>query len=298
MPSEEQRRNQHAQSGDDIEVVVEDDEQKGREGDGGGLPETSSRAALKPHLSIKSVKQTGDSSDTPAAGSFNVDSATSGSADEETPDSEQHHPFHGTRGKADNEESEAVRETKAFLSKWKGKPGAKSPPRASDVEVAVASIGGFVGIGSVAALHFHLPFNEQVVIASFAASAVLLYGAPNAPLAQPRNFILGHYVSALTGIVLRFFLYHLLEDHSENLLGLFSGIGCGLSIFLMMMTKSLHPPGAATTLIVLWLKPDLIDWHGFWFLIFPLAPACAIMLLVALIVNNVPESKRYPQWWW
>ncbi len=39
-----------------------------------------------------------------------------------------------------------------------------------------------------------------LLIGSFGASAVLLYGGPRSPLAQPRNLIGGHLVSALVGV--------------------------------------------------------------------------------------------------
>jgi CBS-domain-containing membrane protein len=39
-----------------------------------------------------------------------------------------------------------------------------------------------------------------MIIGSFGASAVLIYGAIRSPLAQPRNLIGGHVISAVTQI--------------------------------------------------------------------------------------------------
>lgn len=39
-----------------------------------------------------------------------------------------------------------------------------------------------------------------LIIASFGASAVLVHSAVKSPLAQPRNLVLGHVVSAITGV--------------------------------------------------------------------------------------------------
>lgn len=40
----------------------------------------------------------------------------------------------------------------------------------------------------------------MMVIGSFGATAVLVYSAWQAPLAQPRNVIFGHVLSALVGV--------------------------------------------------------------------------------------------------
>ena len=42
-----------------------------------------------------------------------------------------------------------------------------------------------------------------IIVTSFGASAVLLFGVIESPLAQPRNFVLGHFVSALVGVCIR-----------------------------------------------------------------------------------------------
>ena len=77
----------------------------------------------------------------------------------------------------------------------------KRPPRVSLKEVSVSWVGGFLGIFTVEFLE-HLVHLEQqdilFLIGSFGASAVLLYGTPGVPLAQPRNLMCGHILSAFT----------------------------------------------------------------------------------------------------
>ena len=55
-------------------------------------------------------------------------------------------------------------------------------------------ISSFIGILAIS--YFHSDFLDDrdltLVIGSFGASAVLVYGAVNSPLAQPRNLIGGH----------------------------------------------------------------------------------------------------------
>src|SRR5258705_13683239 len=65
-------------------------------------------------------------------------------------------------------------------------------------------VGAFVGIGLIALFHSHiLPKSENIfLIGSFGASSVLVYGAIQSPLAQPRNLIGGHVISALVGVTI------------------------------------------------------------------------------------------------
>ncbi len=63
-------------------------------------------------------------------------------------------------------------------------------------------IGAFVGIFIIAYIQsLQLPSMENIfLIGSFGASSVLVYGAIQSPLAQPRNLIGGHVVSAIAGV--------------------------------------------------------------------------------------------------
>ena len=79
-----------------------------------------------------------------------------------------------------------------------------------------------------------------MIIGSFGASAVLIYGAIKSPLAQPRNLLGGHVFSALIGVT----CYQLLDSH----LWLAAAVAVATAIAFMHATKTLHPPGGATGL--------------------------------------------------
>ena len=72
-----------------------------------------------------------------------------------------------------------------FFRKMKG--NGRSAPRIPLVEVFWSWLGSFLGIAAVAALHWNWAQPEDLVmiIGSFGASAVLIYGAIAAPLALP-----------------------------------------------------------------------------------------------------------------
>jgi CBS-domain-containing membrane protein len=166
-----------------------------------------------------------------------------------------------------------------------------SPPGVSFPEVFWSWIGAFFGIGAVAYINYNLLSDSDLLmlIGSFGASAVLLYGAPKSPLAQPRNLVGGHVLSALIGVA----SYQMLAPH----LWLASALAVATAIAVMHLSKTLHPPGGATALIAV-MGSTKIYALGYLYAIFPVAAGACIMLLVALLVNNIPKTRRYPEFWW
>ncbi len=88
---------------------------------------------------------------------------------------------------------------------WRKMAGmTQSPPRVDWTEIFWSWLGSFLGIGAVAGLHYHFFEGTDLImiIGSFGASAVLIYGAIKSPLAQPRNLLGGHIISALIGVTM------------------------------------------------------------------------------------------------
>ena len=138
----------------------------------------------------------------------------------------------------------------------------------------------------VAVLHDILEDTDlTLVIGSFGASAVLVYGAVNSPLAQPRNLIGGHIISAIIGVI-SFKLF------SGNIL-FCSAFAVATSIFFMQLTLTLHPPGGATALIAV-IGSNQIHDLGFLYVLVPVTSGAFILLAIAIIVNNIPKHRHYP----
>ena len=176
-----------------------------------------------------------------------------------------------------------------YLEKMKG--DGQSPPRVSLAEVGWSWIGSFLGIAAVALLHYRLldQIGLLMLIGSFGASAVLVYGAVRSPLAQPRNLLGGHILSACIGVT----AHLLLGEH----LWLAAAVAVSTSIALMHLTKTLHPPGGATALIAV-IGGDSVYRLGYLYVLMPAALGAAVRLLVALIVNNIAKTRKYPEFWW
>jgi len=165
-----------------------------------------------------------------------------------------------------------------------------SPPRVSKEEMLWSWLGAFLGIAAVSWVN-HLFFEGldlSLMIGSYGASAVLVYGAVRSPLAQPRNLIGGHVLSAIVGVL----CWKLL---SQNM-WLAESVAVATSIALMHATRTLHPPGGATALIAVIGSPE-IHRMGYLYVLIPASIGPLILLAIALLVNNVPASRRYPEIW-
>lgn len=165
-----------------------------------------------------------------------------------------------------------------------------SPPRVSNAEIMWSSIGGFLGITAVVWVDRLFLAGTDLLLVSgpFGASAVLVYGAARSPFAQPRNLVGGHVISALVGVV----CWKLL--HQYPWLAQAMAVACAIA--LMHATRTLHPPGGATALIAV-IGSERIHDMGFLYVLLPATVGPLILLVVAVLVNNIPESRRYPEIW-
>ena len=136
---------------------------------------------------------------------------------------------------------------------------------------------GILAIYEITSLSGH-----PLLIGSFGASAVLLFDATDSPLAQPRNLVGGHLLSAGVAVIV------------VALFGstpLTMAIGVGLAIFVMNLTHTIHPPGGATALI------GVQGAVGPEFILLPVLAGALILLITAIFTNNVVYHRSYPKHW-
>ena len=63
----------------------------------------------------------------------------------------------------------------------------------------IAGVGASITIGFL--LYFETTFeNSTLIMAPFGATVVIVFGLPKSPLAQPKNVILGHLITAFIGV--------------------------------------------------------------------------------------------------
>jgi len=174
-----------------------------------------------------------------------------------------------------------------------------SPPAKKPVYIVWiwSFIGAFLGISLIQAVfgqaQYFIERGVPSIVASYGATAVLIYGAVDAPLAQPRSLFGGHFFGALTGICITK-LFHLLptEERFQDLLWLVGSLSCATSVVVMQVTGTTHPPAGATALLAA-LNTEIRDMG--WYYLPVVLLTSALALVVALITNNV--QRRYPVFW-
>ncbi|RAS75141.1 HPP family protein [Priestia endophytica] len=157
----------------------------------------------------------------------------------------------------------------------------KSPLKVNAKDVITGFMGGAITI-FILGLLTRFTYTP-LLIASFGASCVLAFGLWNSPLSQPRNIIGGHFISTLIGLV----VYHIIGNEPWSL-----ALGVGLAIGLMMLTKTTHPPAGADPIIV--ILGGSYTWE---YLFTPVLTGSIVIVLVALLINNLRSDRKYPVFW-
>lgn len=165
-----------------------------------------------------------------------------------------------------------------YFAKMKG--GGECPPRASFRLTMISWLGGVVAIAVVAYLAnaSHAP----LVLGSFGATCVLVFGFPDSPFSQPRNVIAGHFLASLVGLAFLIFL----GSHWWSM-----ALATGTAIAAMQLTRTVHPPAGSNPVIVMLTAPT---WN---FLLTPTLLGAVILVMVAVIFNNLPKERSYPKYW-
>ena len=118
------------------------------------------------------------------------------------------------------------------------------------------------------------------LITSFGSSMVLLYGYPESSFSQPKNIFFGHLLTSVIGII---FLYAVPLP-----ILLLIPFAVGFSIFLMILTKVVHPPAGANPIIVIMGSVSLD------YIINPIIIGSLIILAFGIILNRLILKKKYP----
>ncbi len=153
-------------------------------------------------------------------------------------------------------------------------------PRFSYPQVLLSWCGSFVGIALLAYLsaYSHYP----LIAAPMDATAVLVFGVPDSPLAQPRNVIGGNFWGALVSIL------------GVQLFGTapwVMAVAVATTIKLMKLTRTIHPPSGAVALVGVMSG---VSWN---FLFTPVLIGSVIIVLWTCVFNNLVPGRMYPRHW-
>lgn len=158
--------------------------------------------------------------------------------------------------------------------------GGACPEPARPAAALLGGLGTMLAIGFAAGLSEML--DAVLMMAPFGASFFLAYALPESPLAQLRNIVFGHLISSLVGLTVLAFL-------GPDWPGM--ALAIGLAVSAMMWNGTGHAPAGADPAVVFVLQP------GPAFLLTPVLSGVLLIVVVALILNNLRPGKKYPVYW-
>ena len=146
--------------------------------------------------------------------------------------------------------------------------------------IGLVSLGCFIAIYLLSFLTDR--FSVALISGSFGSSAVLIFCFPEAPFSHPKNVIGGHFLCSLVALCcLNYF----------GLSAVSVAFAVGVSVAVMMLTKTVHPPAGSDPVIIYLL-------HSKWdFILFPTLFGSIGLVLVALLYINKVSKIKYPKQW-
>jgi len=157
-----------------------------------------------------------------------------------------------------------------------------TPPSATTAEAGGSSrwwtqAGGVLraGLGAFAALALvgllAAMTKQPLILGSFGASCVLLFGFPASPFSKTRNVIGGHLLASIIGLLF-------LQLFGPGWLPMAAAAACAL--MAMMLTRTVHPPAGSNPVIVFLAQP------GWQFLLLPTLAGAGLLVLLAWLYRK------------
>ena len=148
------------------------------------------------------------------------------------------------------------------------------------IQSSIAGIFSFITILILTILTYKTQYG-LFLIASFGSTMVLLYGYPESPFAQPKNIIVGHFLTSFVGIIFLNFVH----------LPIFINIplAVGFGVMLMILFKVTHPPAGGNPIIV------IIGSVSYDYLLTPVLIGSLIVVMFGIVINKFILKKEYPK---
>lgn len=137
----------------------------------------------------------------------------------------------------------------------------------------------------------------NIFIPAFGATCTCLFAVPKLPISQPRNVLISYVSAGVIGItVVNAFVSMSEQPYGNHLAG---AIGVGLHQIFMVYTGTLHPPASATVVSAVEASfQTYFQDRGYLFCVTPCISGSIVVILMAIMLNNlVPSRSPYPQYW-
>ena len=141
----------------------------------------------------------------------------------------------------------------------------------------LSGLGAFLCISFLAFLNLS-DYGSVWLIPPFGASMVLVMAVHESPLAQPKNILLGHILSAMSGVL----IFSLMGTTFISI-----GLSVGVAVFVMASFNIIHPPAGANPIIA------VLGGKGLSFVILPVAVGALFIVLFAIIYSKI-IGRKYP----
>ena len=138
----------------------------------------------------------------------------------------------------------------------------------------IAGIGATLAIGLLSFLELSLS-EVALIMAPFGATTVLVFGVPDSPLAQPKNVIFGHLITAIIGITFTQYV---------GVTPLTLALATGLGVSVMLLTKTTHPPAGANPMLI------MLAGQSWSFLFTPVLIGAVLIVLVGKSMRRVQQQ--------
>lgn len=138
----------------------------------------------------------------------------------------------------------------------------------------IAGIGATLAIGLLSFLELSLS-EVALIMAPFGATTVLVFGVPDSPLAQPKNVIFGHLITAIIGIAFTQYV---------GVTPLTLALATGLGVSVMLLTKTTHPPAGANPMLI------MLAGQSWSFLFTPVLIGAVLIVLVGKSMRRVQQQ--------
>lgn len=142
--------------------------------------------------------------------------------------------------------------------------GSAVAPRPPLRQILLAGMGACIAIGCLALLG--KASSQPLILGSFGASCVLLFGFPDAVFSRISNLVFGHLLSSLIGLC---FLKFLGPDWWSM------ALAAATALMVMLATSTTHPPAGSNPLIIFLSQAD---WK---FLVLPTLAGVLLLLVLA-----------------
>lgn len=153
-------------------------------------------------------------------------------------------------------------------------------PRFSLQHMLLSWLGAFTCIALLAYLTASTPY--PFIAAPFGATAVLVFGVPDSPLAQPRNVIGGNLIAAIICVI------------CVALWGTapwVMAIAVATTIKLTQLMRMVHPPAGAVALLG-------VLGHASWnYILTPVLVGSIVMVVCTVLFSHVAPGRTYPRHW-